>query len=265
VRLKQNAMNDAGFIARDTLLLIDQLAASMDGLGQGQPFIRRRAGDGHVDGAARRLVRVVPERRLYEWGHMGKASSVAVLLLLMSESPRSDSLTMPERQRLIAHLDMTERWLIDEVARLSPAQLSFRPAPGAWSIMQVVDHLVVVGPIYWQDLQKAIQGPPSTAAASGTDADILWYGIDRTNRERAIPSEVPKENLRDLSQGLDAIRKQRAQLRQYIKTTSDDLRSRIVERQQSDAYQWALLISTHEQRHILQIREIKADPRFPVR
>jgi hypothetical protein len=36
-----------------------------------------------------------------------------------------------------------------------------------------------------------------------------------------------------------------------------------VRRQQCDAYQWALLISTHEQRHILQIREIKADPRFP--
>jgi hypothetical protein len=38
-----------------------------------------------------------------------------------------------------------------------------------------------------------------------------------------------------------------------------------VERQGCDAYQWALLISTHEQRHILQIREIKADPRFPAK
>jgi hypothetical protein len=38
-----------------------------------------------------------------------------------------------------------------------------------------------------------------------------------------------------------------------------------VERQRSDAYQWALLISTHEQRHILQIREIKADPKYPKR
>jgi hypothetical protein len=76
---------------------------------------------------------------------------------------------------------------------------------------------------------------------------------------------VPKGQLRDLRQALDAIRKQHAQLRQYIKTTSDDLRSRVVERQGSDAYQWALLISTHEQRHILQIREIKADPKFPAR
>ena len=30
-----------------------------------------------------------------------------------------------------------------------------------------------------------------------------------------------------------------------------------------DVYQWFLMISTHSQRHILQIREIKADPKFP--
>ena len=189
----------------------------------------------------------------------------AVLLLLPAASPQAGPLTDLERQRLSAHLQMTEQWLSDEVSRLSAAQLAFKPAPDAWSIMQVLDHLVVVGPIYWQDLQKAVQGPPSTAVKRDTDADILWYGIDRTHRETAIPPEVPKGDLRDAGQALDAIRKQHARLRQYIKTTTDDLRSRVVERQGSDAYQWALLISTHEQRHVLQIREIKADPKFPVR
>ena len=197
---------------------------------------------------------------------MGKAIAIVVLLLVVViDTPRAGPLTELERQRLIAHLEMTERWLVDEVSRLSPTQLNFKPAPDTWSIMQVVDHLVVVGPIYWQDLQKAMQGPPSSALKSNTDVDILWYGIDRTNREKAIPSEVPKGEFRGLRQGLDAIRRQHAQLRQYVRTTSDDLRSRVVERQGSDAYQWALLISTHEQRHILQIREIKADPKFPTR
>jgi DinB superfamily len=197
---------------------------------------------------------------------MGKTTAMAAfLLVVVSGTLRAGPLTELERERLIAHLEMTEGWLIDEVSRLSPAQLAFKTAPDAWSIMEVVDHLVVVGPIYWQDLQKAVHGPPSPTITSGTDADILWYGIDRTNREKAIPSEVPKGQLRDLRQGLDAIRKQHAQLRQYVRTTSDDLRSRVVERQGSDAYQWALLISTHEQRHILQIREIKADPKFPSR
>ena len=188
---------------------------------------------------------------------------VSVILVILFSVGMSSAapLTGQERQRLIAHLEMTASWLTDEVSGLSPGQLAFRRAPEAWTILEVIDHLLVVGPIYWQDLQNALKGPGGRTSPTA-DADILWYGIDRTNRETATPSEGPK-GLRDLQGGLDAHRKLHARLVQYVRTTDDDLRGHIVERQGCDAYQWALLISTHEQRHILQIREIKADPGFP--
>jgi DinB superfamily len=172
-------------------------------------------------------------------------------------------MTTLERQRLVAHLEMTASWLDEEVSRLSPAQIAFRPTRESWTILEVIDHLVVVGQIYWQDLQNALKAPVGRKTMT-TDANILWYGIDRTSREKAIPSEVPN-GLRDLQAGLDAYRNQHARLLQYVRTTLDDLRGHFVERQGSDTYQWVLLISTHEQRHILQIREIKADPRFPAK
>lgn len=194
-----------------------------------------------------------------------KTTGIAALLVgaVSAASPVAASLSELERQRLVAHLEMTERWLIDEVSGLSAAQLEFRLAPGAWNILEVLEHLVVVGPIYWQDLQKALKVPPRRGIGPGRDADILWYGIDRTQRGKAVPAEEPKGQLRDLRAGLDAYRKQHAQLLQYARTTTDDLRSHIVEREGCDAYQWALLISSHEQRHILQIRETKAAPGFP--
>ncbi|HET7220285.1 MAG TPA: DinB family protein [Vicinamibacterales bacterium] len=176
---------------------------------------------------------------------------------------RPAELTPSERSHLAAHLEMTGAWLIDEVSSLSREQLDFRPAPGSWTVLEVLEHLVVVGPIYWNDLQRALGARPGTQRSMNTDADILWYGIDRTRRETAIPSERPPGTLRDLQAGLTAYRKEHARLLDYVRTTKDDLRAHFVDRQQSDAYQWALLISTHEQRHILQIREIKADPKFP--
>jgi hypothetical protein len=172
-------------------------------------------------------------------------------------------MTALERQRLVAHLEMTASWFLDEVSQLSRAQITFRPAPESWTILEVIDHLVVVGPIYWQDLQNALKAPAGRKTTT-TDANMLWYGIDRTDREKAIPSEVPT-GLRDLQAGLEAYRTQHARLLQYVRATDDDLRGHFVERQRSDAYQWVLLISTHEQRHILQIREIKAHPRFPAK
>jgi hypothetical protein len=188
---------------------------------------------------------------------------VIVLCLIGAGVPAAAPLTDLERQRLVSHFELTASWLKDEVSGLTPAQLTFRRAPGQWTILEVVDHLVVVGPIYWKDLQDALKGPRGRKTMA-TDADILWYGIDRTNREKAIPSEVPK-GMPDLQAGLEAHRKLSAQLVQYIRTTKDNLRDYIVERQGCDAYQWALLITTHEQRHILQIREIKADSGFPAK
>lgn len=189
--------------------------------------------------------------------------ALVAMLLSASASPAAAEISAIERQRLVAHLEMTARWLIDEVSSLSQAQLDFRRAAGTWSIMEVVEHLVVVGQIYWEDLRKGVQSPPSGRTLSSRDADILWYGVDRTQRETALASENPKGQLRDLRASLEDYRNQHARLLQYARTTKDDLRNRIVERQGCDAYQWALLISTHEQRHVLQIREIKADPKFP--
>ena len=167
-----------------------------------------------------------------------------------------------ERQRLVAHLEMTASWLEDEVRGLSTAQATFRPARSSWTILEVLDHLVVVGPIYWEDLQSAKEVSTGRAGMMD-DVDVLWYGIDRTNRETALATEEPSRKLQDLPSGLNSYRTQHARLLQYIRTTKDDLRRRIVGRQNSDAYQWALLTSTHEQRHILQIREIKRDAKFP--
>jgi hypothetical protein len=199
------------------------------------------------------------------WVVLATAIPVAAFFAfaLDAGSAAAAHMTELERQRLVAHLEMTGSWLVDEVSGLSRAQLQFRRAPGTWSIMEVVEHLLVAEPIYWQDLRKALKAPPSSQKRAGTDADILWYGIDRTGRQKAVAAEEPKGQLRDLGPGLDGFRALHAQMLQYARTTNDDLRGHVVEREGCDAYQWLLLISTHAQRHILQIREIKADPEFP--
>jgi hypothetical protein len=187
----------------------------------------------------------------------------SALLMTAVVSPVAAQMTPLERQRLIAHHEMTARWLSDELAGLSRAQLEFRRAPGTWSLLEVLDHLVVVGDIYWDDLQKGLATPLSGRSLANQDTDILWYGIDRTHREIALASEDPRGTLRDAAAGQARYRAQHERLLLYIRATKDDLRNRYVERQRCDGYQWVLLISTHVQRHILQIREVKADPKFP--
>jgi hypothetical protein len=194
---------------------------------------------------------------------MMRPLALSATLLFTLAAPAAAQMTDLERQRLVAHLEMTASWLHDEVSHLSQAQLEFRQAPGTWNILEVLEHLVVVGPIYWKDLMDGVTGPRSSDTLASGDATILWYGIDRTNREPAVPQETARGELRDVVAGLAQYRKNHARLVEYIRATTDDLRHRIVQRQRCDAYQWALLISTHEQRHILQIREVKAAKAYP--
>jgi hypothetical protein len=194
---------------------------------------------------------------------MMRTIAVAVATMWMCGGLRATAeLGDLERRRLLAHMEMTASWLADEISGLSAAQFRFRPAPAQWSVADVVEHLVVVAPIYSADLQRALRQSARSGSAM-TDADVLWYGIDRSRKEQAISAERPMGRLRDLREALAAYRDHHDRLLQFLKTTPDDLRGHIVERQGCDAYQWALLISTHEQRHVLQIREIKAHANFP--
>ncbi len=193
----------------------------------------------------------------------GKGVIVLLLITVASIRATGESLTPLERQRLTAHLEMTGSWVVSEVAHLSPRQLHFRSSPGAWSILEVLEHLVIAGPIYWQDFQNAMQRSPRRLSRPEKDAEVLWYGIDRTQRQKALAAEAAKGQVTDAPAAIRSIQKLHSGILQYVRSSDADLRAHVVERERCDAFQWLLLISAHEQRHILQIREIKADPKFP--
>jgi len=185
-----------------------------------------------------------------------------VLSLRLAAGPLSDT----DRTRLLAHLEMTESWLTSEVSGLTPAQLRYRMTPDSWSIMDVVEHLAIAEPQYWQNLRDSLAGPVVlNYKPEATDAGILWYGIDRSHRQKTGEARVPKGKYADIKDSLAVFRALRATLHEYAKTTTDDLRGRPLKDGDMDVYQWFLMISSHAQRHILQIREIKNSPAYPAR
>ncbi len=195
-----------------------------------------------------------------------KRISLATCLVTISLLPLAAApMTKEDRQHVVAHLEMTEAWLADEVSGLSPAQLNFRYAPGKWTVLDVVEHLTLAEPQYWADLQKEVKQAPAKPKQPTSDADMLWYGIDRTERQKTSPSEEPKGKFTDVQQALAGFRKLRAAMLSYARATDDDLRAHAYPEWGVDAYQALLGISTHSQRHILQIREIKAQPGFPAK
>jgi hypothetical protein len=192
------------------------------------------------------------------------AAFVMTVLLMAWPVPASAGpMTDGERQRLLAHFELTEAWLVSELAGLSEAQLRFRMTPESWSITEVVEHLAIAEPQYWQQVQDSLKENATTYKSESTDAAILWYGIDRTNRQRTGEARVPHGKYSNARGALDDFRKLRSTMVQYAKASGDDVRGRKLVGGNMDVYQWLLMISTHSQRHILQIREVKADAKYP--
>ncbi|MPZ20216.1 MAG: DUF664 domain-containing protein [Luteitalea sp.] len=190
-------------------------------------------------------------------------ASMVMLTTIAGAAPaRAEPMTDRDRQHLLAHLDMTESWLLTELDGLSPQQLKYRTRPGRWTIMEVAEHLAVGDSRYWQRFQDSMKQQP-TGKSGISDADILWYGIDRTDREQAVQADLPTGRWDDDKAAVAEFRKLRKEMREFAETTQEDLRAHRLVNGSMDAYQWFLMISAHTQRHILQIREIKANPGYP--
>ena len=199
--------------------------------------------------------------------HMLRGWTILTLTVCLLAAPLlAAPLSNDDREHLLVHFEMTTQMVAELVQGLSPAQLEYKASPDRWSIREVVSHLAVAEPDYWRDLQKALRAAPdmNTKKSVATDAEILWYGIDRVVHTKTGGGHEKVETYKDLGTALGKFQALRATMIEYIKTTSDNMRPHSFgDRQVIDCWQWMLEISTHAERHIQQIREIKNDPNFP--
>jgi hypothetical protein len=174
-------------------------------------------------------------------------------------------MTKGERQRLVAHIEMTNSWLKQELAGLSPGQLRFKTSPDAWSIAEVVQHLAIAEPQYWKQLQDGLGNSRAEDKGQATDEQMLWYGIDRTNRQKTGEARVPHAQFKGAEDAFASWAKLRVEMTEFARTSDASLREHDLGPKTVDCYQWFVMISSHSMRHILQIQEIKRASGYPAK
>ena len=139
--------------------------------------------------------------------------------------------------------------------------------PESWSVEEVVMHLAIAEPQYWDQFKESLKKPANADfKPQATDAaDVVvrhrshpTHDDRRGARAAAVSFRTPKASLASFKQAADA------KMMKYGEgLAGGPARAAVPRRQAMDLYQWFLMISTHSQRHILQIREIKAHKEFP--
>jgi hypothetical protein len=190
------------------------------------------------------------------------------ILLLAPAVAVAEEISAQDRAKLVQYLTGARDQVLAEAA-LSDAQWSFKPGPDRWSVGEVVEHLALAESLIFDLQQKMVAGPAATAeqraAAQGKDEMMLKVIPDRTQKATAPEPLQPAKRLGSRADVLAAFEERRGKTIAYASKTTDDLRGRVGDSPLGplDGYQWLLFIGAHTERHLGQIREVKAHADFP--
>ncbi|MGS2741625.1 DinB family protein [Sinomicrobium sp. M5D2P17] len=174
-----------------------------------------------------------------------------------------------DKQVLLDYFKETNKNLLQNVKGLSSEQLKFKAAPDKWSVAQCLEHIILTeGYIFdmVNTLMKEPANPERREEINITDEDLIKGMTDRSQKAQAPEEIQPSDKYTNARQALQALEKQRAKMKKYIKSTSvEDMRNHVTDSPFGaiDAYQFTLFIAAHSARHTLQIEEVKKDPGFP--
>jgi len=194
-----------------------------------------------------------------------------VFWTLAAATLAAQPLSQGERDRAMSHMHATRKQFLDAIEGLSVAQWTFKPAPDRWSVAEVAEHIAISEETISQlAVQKAMQSPLLTAEQKEEqkkkDDSVIKMIPDRSQRFQAPEFLRPTNRWPNREALTAAFKATRGKNIAYIEKTTDELRSHAVPHPvmgPTDAYQWFLLMSAHAERHVAQIQEVKADPKFP--
>jgi hypothetical protein len=189
--------------------------------------------------------------------------------LLITASGFAQPLTNLERERALSELHAGRKLLLDAVAGLSEAQWNFKAAPDRWSVAEVAEHITLAEDFLFNASQQILTTPATPekkAEVQGKDEIVLTKTLDRSRKGTAPEPLVPSHKWASHQEMMEQYKKSRDRTIAYVASTQDELRSHFYKHPAYDlldAYQWLLFMAAHSERHILQLKEVKADPNFP--
>jgi len=206
----------------------------------------------------------MPRRKTYNY--------LLLLFLVFSGlagTPTDDVLSKKERKFAAEHMKNTKAQVQDAIKGLSAAQLTYKASPERWSVQECVYHIALSEKTLWEMLDKSMKAGPTPEKKKDvkmTDAEVINRNEDRTNKRKTFAVLEPQAaSYKSLDEAMNDFKTARIAHIKYIKATSEDLRNHFVQMPfgMLDCYQLCLMISSHSDRHVQQINEVKAEAGFP--
>lgn len=174
--------------------------------------------------------------------------------------------TMPqgERERLLSYFQSTRKEVIDEVTGLSDAQWSYKESPERWSIAEILEHLVLSENNLFAMAVGGLKSKDTAPEKPMTNEALIAMEKDRSQKAKA-PEGFRPTGKWTKNELLDEFLTRRDRNDRWIETTADNLTGTYVKSPLGtlSVYQLFLITPAHVERHLAQMREVKAAASYP--
>jgi hypothetical protein len=164
------------------------------------------------------------------------------------------------RQFLIEQLNTSESELMVGLEGLTAAEPTLRPAPGAWTVSECLEHLMIVEKRSLRAITTRAVLREQPLVRREHSARLLENSANRASKNDAPEAVRPSGQFASVEEAKAAFLAARAKVREYVAHTEDDLDSHMLAHPllgEITCYEWLLFVAGHTRRHVEQIREVR--------
>jgi len=176
--------------------------------------------------------------------------------------------TEADKKYLLDNLIRTKQEIINETKNLTKKQWNFKESPDQWSINQIVEHIDRYELIFMHEISVALQmGPIPNFPQHSPDSMFLDQDPkdlkknNTTDFTKPFTISVPLGN-NEGSNNMIWFNKMRDESIDYLKNTTQNIRQ-YYPNFGPDVHQKFIMIFTHTDRHLRQIKRVKGNPKYP--
>ncbi len=176
-----------------------------------------------------------------------------------------------DRATAAEYLDGSRNSLSAALETVTQAQSEFQGEPNSWTILQVLEHLMLAEDYLRGILEKAVNTaapiPDTEKLPDPSEMDkAIRKGIaDRSRKVQAPRELVPEGRFANRDEAFLEFSKRREKTVEMVRGMKKDLRRVRLQSAMGpiDGHQWLLLMAAHTERHMEQIAVIMRHPGYP--
>jgi len=198
-------------------------------------------------------------------------SRVFLTALLLVPAVFGAEYSKDDRATAAEYLDGSRNSLSAVLETVSQAQSEFQGEPNSWTILQVLEHLMLAEDYLRGILEKTISTtapiPDGEKLPDPGEMDkAVRKGVaDRSQKAQAPRELVPEGRFANRDEAFLEFSKRREKTLEWVRGMKTDLRRVRLQSGMGpiDGHQWLLLMGAHTERHMEQIAAIMRHPGYP--